>query len=154
MPLPDLNPSGFLPEGIHDSSLREVEKQFVHNPHRVALWKKFHSFIEWIVPMQRFSHLYIDGGFITAKTAPEDIDIILQTRQPYGPGALECMAPFFAYGMDKVLATYAIHLHFWSEGFPGGIHDFRRFFQYVRPRETVQHGVARPTMKGIVRVAL
>lgn len=152
--LPALDEHGLLPEGIHDSTFAEVEKKFVTNPHRAKLWKQLHSFAEWVRPMNRFSHLYLDGGFITAKSTPQDIDVILQPRANYGTEALESMIPFFSHGMEKITATYSVHLYFWCEGFPGGIHDFRRFFQYVRPQDTIEFQSASTLMKGIVRITL
>ncbi len=90
-----------------------------------------------------FDCAYINGGFITVKTAPADVDVILQT-----------MEPFFAMGIDSIYDTYSVHLHFWCEGFPGGMSDFRRFFQYVRPQDAAPKGLTEETRKGIVRIKL
>jgi hypothetical protein len=101
-----------------------------------------------------FAYAYIDGGFITNKALPEDIDVILQTRVSYGAEAFAAMEPFFAMGMDKIHARYSVHLHFWCEGFPGGLSDFRRFFQYLRPQDAAPLGLKEGAKKGIVRIQL
>ena len=94
------------------------------------------------------------AGFITDKIFPEDIDVILQTRAAYGPDAFIAMEPFFAEGIDKIFDRYSVHLHFWCEGFPGGISDFRRFFQYLRPQDAAPRGLKEGAKKGIVRISL
>ena len=145
---------GLLPEGIHDCQLEEMEEKLVTNPQREVLWRRLKLFIEWARATDRFSCAYIDGGFITNKIFPEDIDVILQTRVSYGPDAFLAMEPFFVEGMDKILEKYSVHLHFWCEGFPGGMSDFRRFFQYLRPQDAAPRGLKEGAKKGILRIPL
>jgi hypothetical protein len=64
------------------------------------------------------------------------------------------MEPFFAEGLDTIVAKYSVHLHFWCEGFPGGLNDFRRFFQYLRPQDAAPLGLKEGAKKGIVKVKL
>lgn len=153
MSLPTFNTNGLLPSGIHDCSLADAEKRFVLNPYRAELWKKLLTFVDWTRSLDSFDILYLDGGFISDKARPEDIDVILQTRAAYGTAALESMTPFFLRGLDNIFNEYRVHLHFWSEGFPGGIHDFRLFFQYVRPQDAAPRGLQPGATKGIVRIA-
>ncbi len=80
--------------------------------------------------------------------------MILQTRASYSPEAFCAMEPFFAEGLEKILEKYSVHLHFWCEGFPGGLNDFRRFFQYLRPQDAAPLGLKEGAKKGIVRIAL
>jgi hypothetical protein len=103
---------------------------------------------------RRVFHAYIDGGFISNKSSPEDIDVILLTRASYGAAAFAAMEPFFAVGIDVIYAKYSVHLHFWCEGFPGGMSDFRRFFQYLRPQDAAPLGLREGARKGIVRIKL
>jgi hypothetical protein len=154
MALPKFNYHGLLPEGVHDCRLEDLPERIVTNPQRELLWKNLQAFLEWVRAMDQFSYAYIDGGFITDKIFPEDIDVILQTRVAYGPGAFLAMEPFFAEGFDKIFDKYAVHLHFWCEGFPGGVSDFRRFFQYLRPQDAAPRGLKEGAKKGIVRISL
>jgi hypothetical protein len=153
-PLPPFNYHGYLPEGTHDSTLADVGERFAFNPARVKLWSQFLEFLKWAESTGAFSYVYIDGGFVTNKSNPEDIDVILQTRVRYGPEAFAAMEPFFAVGIDEIYTKYAVHLHFWCEGFPGGMSDFRRFFQYLRPQDAAPKGLKEGAKKGIVRIKL
>jgi hypothetical protein len=154
MSLPPFNYHGYLPEGVHETTLEHLRTRFAINAHRVQLWGRLEEFLDWVAMTKQFSHLYIDGGFITGKALPEDIDVILQTNASYGPEALRAMEPFFSRGLDAILEKYSVHLHFWSEGFPGGISDFRRFFQYLRPQDAAPLGLREGAKKGIVRIKL
>jgi hypothetical protein len=153
-PLPPFNYHGYLPEGVHDTTPHELRERMVFNPKRTMLWERLTEFLRWAVETETFSHAYIDGGFITNKANPEDIDVILQTRAAYGPAAFTAMEPFFAKGMDVIYTNYSVHLHFWCEGFPGGLSDFRRFFQYLRPQDAAPLGLREGAKKGIVRIKL
>jgi len=153
-PLPPFNYHGFLPEGVHDTTVEELHARFVFNEARRALWEKLKPFYLWVVSTGSFSHVYIDGGFITNKAQPQDIDVILQTRAPYGVAAFTAMEPFFLRGMDAIYTDHGVHLHFWCDGFPGGLSDFRRFFQYLRPQDAAPLGLREGTKKGIVRITL
>lgn len=152
--LPPFNFHGCLPEGVHETTLEEVRSRFVINPKRVLLWERLEQFLHRAVATDHFSHACIDGGFITNKASPEDIDVILETRASFGPDAFRAMEPFFAEGIDAIHAKYSVHLFFWSQGFPGSMKDFRLFFQYLRPQDAAPFGLKEGARKGIVRVTL
>ena len=152
--LPSFNYHGYLPEGIHDTSLDAMRERFVTNPQRVLLWERLQKFLQWARTTASFSYVYVNGGFIISKAFPEDIDVILQPCAAYGAEAFSTMEPFFAEGIDAIYAKYSVHLHFWCEGFPGGLSDFRRFFQYLRPQDAAPLGLREGARKGIVRVKL
>jgi hypothetical protein len=154
MALPSLTHNGYLPSGIHECRLNDVELTFATNPYRAKLWKGLREFVDWAGSLKKFDWLYLDGGFITDKSEPSDIDVVLQPRAPYGVAALESMMPFFEYGLDKVLDNYSIHLHFWCEGFPGGALDFRLFFQYLRPQDAAPRGLPLGATKGIIKIRI
>jgi hypothetical protein len=153
-PLPPFTYHGYLPEGVHDTTLEELHERLAFNPHRVMLWGRLREFLDWAIATKTFSFAYIDGGFITNKAQPEDIDVILQTSAGYGMEAFAAMEPFFATGMDVIHEKYSVHLHFWCEGFPGGVSDFRRFFQYLRPQDAAPKGLKEGAKKGITRIKL
>ena len=154
VPLPPFNLHGCLPEGVHDTTLETMRERFVINPQRTVLWERLQEFLRRAVATGKFSHVYVDGGFITNKASPEDIDIILQTSAAYGAEAFQAMEPFFAEGIEAIYAKYSVHLHFWCEGFPGGLSDFRRFFQYLRPQDAAPLGLKEGARKGILRIKL
>ncbi len=152
--LPPFTYHGYLPEGVHPTTLAELKERFATNPTREVLYGKLSQFLDWALSTAQFSHAFINGGFITNKPAPQDIDVILETRAPYGPAAFAAMEPFFAQGVESIFEIYSVHLHFWCEGFPGGMSDFRRFFQYLRPQDAAPLGLKEGARKGIVQIKL
>ncbi|PTY00728.1 hypothetical protein DB346_14005 [Verrucomicrobia bacterium LW23] len=147
-------PAGYLPAGIHSAAPADAERLLAFNPARRRQWQGLQRFIRWAESHNTFSCIYLDGGYVSRKPAPDDIDCILQSRAPYGPAALESMMPFFSYGLDRILKEYAVHLHFWAEGFPGGVQDFRMFFQYIRPRDAAENCLDARARKGLIRMEL
>ena len=76
--IPDLvdigGPWKVLPEGIHDSTLKELETVFANNPRRKELFEGLKKVIK------SFSEagckiLYIDGSYVTEKENPGDYDL-------------------------------------------------------------------------------
>ncbi|HSI85578.1 MAG: hypothetical protein ACAI35_16535 [Candidatus Methylacidiphilales bacterium] len=145
---------GYLTPGIHPSSFTDAERLLAFNDARRTQWQHLERFVAWVAGSNQFSCIYLDGGYVSRKAVPDDIDCILQSREPYGTAALESMIPFFSYGLERILTEYRVHLHFWAEGFPGGVQDFRMFFQYVRPRDAAESSLAPQDRKGILRLDL
>ena len=80
MPIPALNKDGLLSGGIHDCSLEEIEARFGSfqgTDHRPRLWAAFRAFLGEIKAAGLGVTLLVNGSFVTAKPAPEDIDLIL-----------------------------------------------------------------------------
>ena len=80
MPIPPLDPNGFLPIGIHDSTLDEIRHQFgafSGSDRRVNLFSRLVQLVNELRRSGRFFAVIIDGSFVTAKTVPEDIDLIV-----------------------------------------------------------------------------
>jgi len=152
--LPPLNYHGCLPEGIHDCVFEQMRERFATNPTRVRLCERLQEFLRWAFSTGGFSYIYIDGGFVTNKTLPEDIDVILQPHAPSGIEALGAMEPFFKKGFNAIFEEYSVHLHFWCEGFSHGENDFRLFFQYMRPQDAASMGLREGARKGIIRIKL
>ena len=115
-----------------DCSLAQLRSRVVTNAHRREMWCKLISFLALPILSGKFSLLYVNGGFVTTKEFPGDIDIVLQTREPYGPAAFRAIEPFFAIGLETILEIFTVHLHFWMHGAPAGVVDFRSFFSQAR----------------------
>jgi len=148
--LPPLDERGCLPEGIHDCPFGELQKRFAINPQRERLWEQFRMFTLWAVSTNKFSYIYVGGGYISSRSDPRDMDVILQTKEPFGPDSLRALEPFFSLGLNKISQVFSVHLHFYLHGFPGAI-DFRSFFQYLSPEETKRFD-GMGNKKGIVRM--
>jgi hypothetical protein len=80
MPIPPFNEHGWLPEGIHDCTLDEVSSRFglfQESDQRPRLWAKF---VEFLIEVRRTGlvrRVMLDGSFVTAKSDPIDIDLLL-----------------------------------------------------------------------------
>jgi hypothetical protein len=151
--LPSFTVAGFLPEGVHDATLEAIRSHFVTSAKREKLWGQLTEFLTWPTSTGHFPNAYLGGGFISQKPDPQDIDLVLHVRYPFGDKAFMAIEPFFARGLDTILESYSVHLHFWVDGFPGR-YDFRSFFQYVTPREAMSHRLSPGARKGMVKLNL
>jgi len=149
--LPDFDASGHLPVGIHAGTLPSLYRIVRFTEHRRKMWLQLSSFLIEPVIKHKFAAVYVGGGFISTRPDPSDIDLVLETADPYGPEAFEAVAPFFVTGLDKIEMIYGVHLQFWMRGAPSGLSDYRTFFQYDRPSNFT------PVLnrsRGVVRVDL
>jgi len=83
MPIPPLNADGLLPPGVHPATADEIRQQFGGFQGNDQRPRQFVRLTELAAAMQRsglFESLLIDGSFVTAKPAPNDIDIIAVLR--------------------------------------------------------------------------
>lgn len=149
--LPLFDSSGHLPPGIHSTTLGGLAGRVLFNRYRRRMWLQLSCFLIESVVMHKFGAAYIGGGFVSAKSEPSDIDLVLETASPYGPAAFESVAPFFVLGLDKIHLLYGVHLQFWMPGAPAGLTDYRAFFQYDRP-DRFPRALSRA--RGIVRIDL
>ena len=79
MPIPSLNAEGFLPVGVFDCTLEEVRARFGSFQGSDQRPRLFGRLAELFLAMQRsglFEALLLDGSFVTAKLAPNDIDLV------------------------------------------------------------------------------
>jgi len=152
MRLPGFSEDGHLLPGVYDLTLDQLRLIVCTNPYRSALWSRLMSFLSWPILNQHFSYAYIGGGFVSNDPHPRDIDVILQTREPYGPASFAVLSRFFLTGLDRILQMYSVHLHFWMEHSPAGLSDYLSFFQYAPPA----HRTYAPNCqkRGIVRIDL
>jgi PAS domain S-box-containing protein len=149
--LPTFDSSGHLPTGIHPGSLSNLARLVRFNEHRRKMWLQLACFLIEPVVKHKFTAAYVAGGFVSTKPEPSDIDLVLETRDAYGPEAFEAVAPYFATGLEKIAQIYGVHLQFWMRGAPSGLTDYLTFFQYDRPAPAT-HVLSRS--RGIVRIDL
>lgn len=83
MPIPPLNPDGLLPVGVHETSIDEIHERFggfQASDRRPRLFERLMAMVAAMKRSRLFESLLIDGSFVTAKTAPNDIDIVAVLR--------------------------------------------------------------------------
>src|SRR6266498_6083958 len=79
MPIPTLNANGLLPVGIHDGLLEELRERFgsfQESDRRPKLVLKLAEMVQAMRASGLFEELLINGSFVTAKPAPNDIDVL------------------------------------------------------------------------------
>lgn len=78
MPLPDFNEQGDLPIGVHQASLQEVIDRFGQiSPQRQLVTARLLRIFELAKSTQKLLRFVIFGSYVTAKVAPNDVDIVL-----------------------------------------------------------------------------
>ena len=83
MPIPALSKDGVLPERISDCTLTEVRERFgvfQGSDHRSRLFLRLEDLFQAMQRSGLFEALLVDGSFVTAKAAPNDIDLLAVLR--------------------------------------------------------------------------
>jgi hypothetical protein len=78
MPLPDFNPNGDLPPGVHRAAWTEVMGRFGGGAsHRDVCTRRLAHIYELARRTGGLQRLVIFGSYVTAKANPNDVDVIL-----------------------------------------------------------------------------
>jgi hypothetical protein len=84
MPLPQLNRAGELPEGVHQAALDEVIAQFGSGTtQRQAVTARLQRIYHLASATRKLDRLILFGSYITAKPAPNDVNIVLVMRDDF-----------------------------------------------------------------------
>src|SRR5689334_2081090 len=71
--IPDFQPDGALPAGVHWANWSEIQTRFGTNPHRRQLLVGLRAALTLLVAAG-CSAVYVNGSFVTAKEFPGDFD--------------------------------------------------------------------------------
>jgi len=75
---PEFNSVGDLPPGVHSATLDELVAHFgVGNPQRVRVARRLRQIHERALASGHLARFIVFGSFITAKPAPNDVDIFM-----------------------------------------------------------------------------
>jgi hypothetical protein len=149
VPIPELDANGFLPVGLHDCTLDEVDERFgvfQTSDRRVRL---FHALEEYVTEVGRTGmalYLLIDGSFVTSKPEPSDVDLILVLSRDHDFGA--DLRPF-EYNTVTRPGARRVHRLLDLFVFPEGsaaLNRQVRYFQGVRDNEDAKKGLLRVTL--------
>src|SRR5438552_14158847 len=83
MLIPNLNAEGFLPAGVFDCAMPELKARFgifQGSDQRSRLFARLEALMFAMRASRLFEMLLVDGSFVTAKPAPNDIDLIAVLR--------------------------------------------------------------------------
>jgi predicted nucleotidyltransferase len=76
--LPEFNSDGDLPAGVHAVDWKELQARFgVETSRRVWLFGRLRALIELAATTGKLRRVFVWGSFVTAKSAPRDIDVLL-----------------------------------------------------------------------------
>lgn len=154
MSIPDLNDKGLLPPGIYVTSIAEIEQRFAtanHKPHREAIWNSFITYLGLIRAIGVVRAIYVDGGYVTNKTKPKDIDVVVELPPP--SRVILGILRRSEFDHDFVKKTYKVDFWPWYPGIPPS-EDFLELFQELKPQDATRLGLKPDARKGILKVVL
>ena len=145
MSIPPLDADGYLPEGLHDCTLDELQRRFgmdVHEECRSLLFSKLHEYVVEIRSTARDLVLLVDGSFVTGKDHPNDVDLILIL--PHDHDFRTELRPFEynVLSRRRVSKRYAFDLLVAREDSPE-LREYIAFFQQVRGDPSRRKGLLR-----------
>lgn len=154
--LPPLTEHRFLPSGVHDASLADVEVLFgvfQHSERRRRLFAKLTEYVDEVRRAAPSARVVVDGSFVMAAVdEPEDIDVILVL-----PGDWDMSAELrpFEYNLISRRRTqrfYGFDVFAVRSGSPEEA-NLLEFFQQVGPKWRKPFGLPAGLRKGIIRIA-
>ena len=145
MPIPALNDDGFLPPGVFNCTLPELRERFGEfqgSDHRSRLFVRLEELFQTMQRSGLFEALLVDGSFVTAKLAPNDIDIValllpghdFERDLPMSEYALVSRSMLRRrFGFDVLIAERDSHLY----------NTYVEFFSRVRDNPDMRKGLLR-----------
>lgn len=143
MAIPELDDDGFLPEGVHECSLDELQQRFGGTQRldqRSVLFDKLGQYLQELRSTGTVVGLVVDGSFITNKLEPNDIDLVLilpadhdfaADLRPFEYNVLSRRRVFKRYGFDVLVAR---------ENSPELV-EYVAFFQQIRGETDRRKGI-------------
>jgi hypothetical protein len=90
LPLPHLNHFGELPEGVHRATITEVVERFGSGSgQRQAVTGRLQRIYRVAHATRRLERMILFGSYVTAKPAPNDIDVVLVMEDDFDFGAYD-----------------------------------------------------------------
>lgn len=87
MPIPDFRGDGYLPNGIHECTLIEIEERFVlafggkARERRRMIFRELRAHLAADLLLELADHAMVDGSFVSDKPEPADVDIVVGLTQ-------------------------------------------------------------------------
>mgnify|MGYP005748398841 CR=1 FL=1 len=142
--IPNFNEHGFLPVGVYDCSLEELEQIFTNLPNKDIRKSHFNSLLGYIEQIKvakiPCNHLLIDGSYVTNKEDPSDIDIAIITPYDFCPADMT-QAYLEVMHKDIVKSKYGLNMFpvfYESES----LREIIEFYQGVKPpRQNLKKGI-------------
>lgn len=140
---------GLLPAGIHDCTLDEIAERLTWNPDRTRIWDGCREFLKELQDMGMTYPIFVDGGYVTDRHDPSDVDVCLDLRNGAPEGHLKDALFLFMLRRKQIRADRFVDF---CPSFPGQ-NDFSAYFQYLGTRTASAKRLHPKHRKGILRVA-
>jgi hypothetical protein len=148
MPIPALTTEGFLPEGVHDCTLDEIDMrfgQFQRTEKRPRLFERLKEYVRQAQIAGLVTAIIVDGSFISATDAPNDIDLIVVFPADNDFAAELRPFEYNVVSRPQVRRIFRLDALFAAEGQPE-LAEQVAFFGRVRERADVRKGMLRVTL--------
>lgn len=145
MAIPDFARHGLLPHGVHDCTMAEIAARFGSfqgNEQRARLLAKLTEFLAEVRIAGIVREVLVDGSFVTATSAPNDVDLILVVAREHDFSAGLSPAAYNIVSKRRVQRRYGFDLLVAREGSV----EYGRwveFFQQVRLEPAAIKGMLR-----------
>jgi hypothetical protein len=143
MPIPRLEPTGFLPVGIHNCTLAEIRERFgvfQRTDRRLQLIAKLEEFIAEAKKSGILCSLVVNGSFVTSEPAPNDIDLIAVVSAEHDFSAELSPAQYNLLSKHRVRRRFGFDLLVAREN-SLEYDRWTEFFQQVRLEPGQQKGI-------------
>jgi hypothetical protein len=154
--LPALDGRGFLPSGVHEATLPEIDSRFATNAVRTQMFSEFRRFRQdHLLNVASGLDLCMAGSFLSDKAMPSDIDLAIEIPI----AAMSHRSALMNLLNDgRSISTKGwiwdqYHVDIWPSltGFAGAL-DFVAFFQYVGLKSATMKSLNQTDTRGIVKV--
>jgi hypothetical protein len=145
MSIPELAEHGFLPDGIYDCTPEEMARRFggfQGSDCRPRLWHRFIEFLKEVKTCGLIQELLIDGSFISDKTDPNDIDLILVVSSGHDFTSDLRPSDYNVFSKKRVRKRYGFDILIARAG-TEEVADIVEFFRQVRGQPLLRKGLLR-----------
>ena len=129
--IPDFNSEGYLPPGIHDCTLHELEERFTFNLKRKILFEGLIRLIHKLGSIH-CKVVYIDGSFVSSKQLPSDVDVCFECAEEHWEFAILMIGDFWK-DQEKFQKEFGCNIfpsNLFTDG--GGKLYYLDFFQRIK----------------------
>lgn len=145
MAIPPFNDHGWLPEGIDDCTLEEAAAllgSFQRSDRRPRVWGRLVTLVQEARACGLIDAIIIDGSFVTAEPAPNDIDLILVVAAHVDFSGDLLPAHYNVLSQSRVRGRFGFDLVVVKNG-SAALDETVTFFQQVRHRPGMKKGLVR-----------
>lgn len=145
MPIPPFTGNGFLPEGVHVCTLEEFRLRFgvfQGSDRRVRLFNRLEQFVTDLRKSGLFQAVVVDGSFVTTKSAPHDIDLIVALPPDHNWFADLNPADYNLVSRRAIRRRFAFDVLLAADG-DAEYKGYVEFFSRVREDGSIRKGMLR-----------